>query len=58
VNWLNGPVFQQVGERSGFQVAIAPFAYRPGSNTVVLEARPRDAYARAAQAGAPLVAAA
>lgn len=48
VNWLNGPVFQRVGERSGFRVAIEPFGYREKSNTVVLSARPRDAYSRAA----------
>ena len=33
-----------VGERSGFRVGIEPFAYREGSNTVVLTARHRDAY--------------
>ncbi|WCB94892.1 hypothetical protein DSM104299_03632 [Baekduia alba] len=44
VNWLNGPVFQLVGERAGFGVEVAPFAYREGSNTVVLTARHRDAY--------------
>lgn len=44
VNWLNGPVFQLVGERSGFRVVIEPFTYREGSNTVVLTARQRDAY--------------
>jgi hypothetical protein len=43
VNWLNGPVFQAVGQRSGFRVGIEPFAYRKGSNTVVLTARHRDA---------------
>ncbi len=47
VNWLNGPVFQLVGERSGFRVAVEPFAYREESNTVVLSARPRDAYSPA-----------
>jgi hypothetical protein len=44
VNWLNGPVFQLVGERSGFRVEVEPFAFREGSNTVVLTARHRDAY--------------
>jgi hypothetical protein len=48
VNWLNGPVFQRVGERSGFRVTVEPFAYRDGSNTVVLCARSRDAYSRPA----------
>lgn len=46
VNWLNGPAFQLVGERAGFHVSLEPFAYREGSNTVVLQARPRDAYTR------------
>ncbi len=53
VNWLNGPVFQSVGERAGFRVTIQPFGYREGSNTVVLEARPRDAYTRTESAAAP-----
>lgn len=44
VNWLNGPVFQLVGERSGFRVDVEPFGFREGSNTVVLTARHRDAY--------------
>lgn len=47
VNWLNGPAFQLVGERAGFDVTIEPFRYREGSNSAVLQARPRDAYARA-----------
>jgi len=44
VNWLNGPIFQLVGERLGFRVSVEPFAHREGSNTVVLSARSRDAY--------------
>ena len=44
INWVNGPVFALVGERAGFDVAITPFGYRQGSNTVVLDARPRDAH--------------
>jgi hypothetical protein len=47
VNWLNGPAFRQVAERAGFAVTLEPFRYRESSNTVVLQARPRDAYARA-----------
>jgi hypothetical protein len=43
VNWLNGPVFQLVGERSGFRVSVDRFAFREGSNTAVLTARSRDA---------------
>jgi hypothetical protein len=58
VNWLNGPVFKLVAERSGFAVSIEPFAFREGSNTTVLEAQPRDAYRRAARRDAPVVAAA
>jgi hypothetical protein len=58
VNWLNGPVFQLVGERSGFRVSIEPFAYREGSNTAVLNARPRDAYANPATDVEPIAAAA
>jgi Putative S-adenosyl-L-methionine-dependent methyltransferase len=58
VNWLNGPVFQLVGQRSGFRVTVEPFAHRQGSNTVVLSARPRDAYARPIETAQPLAAAA
>jgi SAM-dependent methyltransferase len=43
VNWLNGPLFQMVGERLGFHVGLEPFTYRAGSNIVVLTARRRDA---------------
>jgi hypothetical protein len=46
VNWLNGPIFELVGERGGFRVTMEPFTYREGSNTVVLSARQRDAYIR------------
>jgi hypothetical protein len=58
VNWLNGPVFQLVGERSGFKVTVEPFTYRERSNTVVLCARPRDAYRRPLVSPVPLAAAA
>jgi hypothetical protein len=58
LNWLNGPVFQMVGERSGFSVTLEPFSYREKSNTVVLQARPRDAYSRPAEAREPLAVAA
>jgi len=50
VNWLNGPIFQIVGDRLGFKVDIEPFAYRQGSNTTVLTARHRDTH-RIALAG-------
>jgi hypothetical protein len=53
VNWLNGPVFQLVGERAGVRVTIDPFAFREGSNTVVLTARSRDAYEGRAAAAEP-----
>jgi hypothetical protein len=56
VNWLNGPAFQLVGERGGFNVTIEPFGYREGSNIVVLQARPRDAYTRSAAVPRPLAA--
>jgi hypothetical protein len=46
VNWLNGPIFQLVGERSGFRVDVEKFAHREKSNTFVLTARQRDAYVR------------
>lgn len=43
VNWLNGPVFELVGERAGFRVRFEPFTYREDSNAVVMTARHRDA---------------
>jgi hypothetical protein len=43
VNWLNGPVFELVGERSGFTVTFEPFVHRARSSTVVMRARHRDA---------------
>ena len=56
VNWLNGPAFQLVGERAGFDVSLEPFRFRAGSNSVVLQARPRDAYGRARPAATLLAA--
>jgi hypothetical protein len=50
VNWLNGPIFQIVGDRLGYKVDVEPFAYRKGSNTTVLTARHRDTH-RVAVAG-------
>jgi hypothetical protein len=44
VNWLNGPIFQIVGDRLGFKVDVEPFAFRKGSNTTVLTARHRDTH--------------
>ena len=46
VNWLNGPIFEIVGGRSGFHVTVEPFTHRERSNTVVLTTRSRDAYTR------------
>ena len=42
VNWLNGPLFKAIADRLGFHVFLEPFAYREGSNTVVLSTRPKD----------------
>ena len=49
LNWLNGPVFELVGERLGFNVTMEKFRYREKSNTIVLTARPRDAYRKKPQ---------
>jgi hypothetical protein len=46
VNWMNAPIFQLIGERSGFEVTVEPFTCRGGSNLSVLSARHRDAYRR------------
>jgi hypothetical protein len=46
LNWLNGPVFELVGGRLGFHVTMEKFKYREKSNTVVMTARPRDAYVK------------
>src|SRR6266566_7280197 len=42
VNWVNGPLLQLIGNRRGFDVQIAPFAARPGSNVKTLTAQVRD----------------
>ncbi len=42
VNWVNGPLLQLMGNRRGFDVQIAPFAARPGSNVKTLTAQVRD----------------
>ncbi|HWI22497.1 MAG TPA: hypothetical protein VNT22_07775 [Baekduia sp.] len=54
LNWLNGPVFELVGERLGFHVKMEDFAYRENSNTVVLTARPRDAFTKTPKIGEPV----
>jgi hypothetical protein len=57
LNWLNGPIFQLVGERGGFRVDVEPFTHRERSNTIVLTARHRDAHARPATNAAEQLAA-
>jgi hypothetical protein len=42
VNWVNGPLLQLIGNRRGFDVQIAPFGARPGSNIKTLTAQVRD----------------
>ena len=42
VNWVNGPLLQHIGGRSGFDVHIAPFAARPSSNVKTLTAAVRE----------------
>ncbi len=42
VNWVNGPLLQHIGSRSGFDVHIAPFAARPSSNVKTLTAAVRE----------------
>jgi hypothetical protein len=36
VNWVNGVLLREVGERSGYDVHFAPFPYRKGSKTSIL----------------------
>ena len=42
VNWVNGPLLQLIGNRRGYDVQIAPFSARPGSNVKTLTAQVRD----------------
>ncbi len=42
VNWVNGPLLQLIGNRRGYDVQIAPFTARPGSNIKTLTAQVRD----------------
>jgi hypothetical protein len=42
VNWVNGPLLQLIGNRRGFDVQIAPFRGRTGSNVQTLTAQVRD----------------
>jgi hypothetical protein len=47
-----------IDQRGGYRVAVEPSTGRDGSNTVVLQGRPRDAYTRPAELTESLVAAA
>ncbi len=42
VNWVNGALLREVGERAGFDVHFAPFPYRKGSKTSVLYTTQRE----------------
>ena len=42
MNWINGPLLRHIGGRSGFDVAVAPFAARPSSNIKTLTAAVRE----------------
>jgi len=42
VNWVNGVLLREVGERAGYDVHFAPFHYRPGSRTSVLYTTQRE----------------
>ncbi len=42
VNWVNGALLKEVGERVGYDVHFAPFRYRTGSKTNILYTTPRD----------------
>ncbi len=42
VNWVNGALLREVGERSGYDVHFAPFHYRKGSKTSILYTTQRE----------------
>jgi len=42
VNWVNGALLREVGERAGYDVHFAPFHYRKGSKTSVLYTTQRE----------------
>jgi hypothetical protein len=42
VNWVNGALLKEVGERVGYDVHFAPFRYRKGSKTNILYTTPRE----------------
>jgi hypothetical protein len=42
VNWVNGVLLREVGERAGYDVHFAPFQYRKGSKTSILYTTSRE----------------
>jgi hypothetical protein len=42
VNWVNGVLLREVGERAGYDVHFAPFHYRKGSRTSILYTTQRE----------------
>lgn len=42
VNWVNGALLREVGERAGYDVHFAPFHYRQGSKTSILYTTQRE----------------
>jgi hypothetical protein len=42
VNWVNGVLLREVGERAGYDVHFAPFRYRKGSRTSILYTTQRE----------------
>jgi hypothetical protein len=42
VNWVNGALLREVGERAGYDVHFAPFHYRKGSHTSILYTTQRE----------------
>jgi hypothetical protein len=42
VNWVNGALLREVGERAGYDVHFAPFPYREGSRTSILYTTQRE----------------
>jgi len=42
VNWVNGQLLAQVGQREGFEVRYAPFSHRNSGNIVTMTAVARD----------------
>lgn len=42
VNWVNGVLLREIGERTGYDVHFAPFQYRQGSKTSILYTTQRE----------------